>query len=284
MIERTRRLRTAVGAMTATLAVIGLTVVSPTTATAATVFIADYEDGTPSSGAGIELNTCCPHSIGVTTSVPRLGNYALRSHLAYGDAPSEGGVRAESHTLDLRHTHFRAGDDVYYGFSVYLLSTWQHDTTEDIVFQWKPWPDACEADKAPSAFLTTTPSGKWRLRVNSDGNRCSTPGSIVKTSVDFADIQPGQWHDFMFHFRWRHGSDGLVEIRHQTSRNPGWQTVTKPGANTYNDDATTFGYLKWGIYKPAWNAGPTTVANRTIFHDNVAVGGSFAAVDPTVGH
>jgi hypothetical protein len=111
---------------------------------------------------------------------------------------------------------FRAGDSVYYGFSVYILSTWQHDTTEDIVFQWKPWPDACEVDKPPSAFLTTRPSGTWWLRVNHDSGRCSTPGSVTKTSIDLAEIKPGQWHDFVFHFRWSHGSDGLTEVWHQT--------------------------------------------------------------------
>lgn len=144
---------------------------------------ADYEDGTPSSDTGIGFTTYCPHSIGVTTSVPRTGRFALRSHLQYGEAPS--------------------------------------------------------------AFLTTRPSGGWRLRINSDGNRCSTPGSVRKT-------------------------------------NPGRQYASRSGPNSLNDDDTTFGYLKWGIYKPAWSSGPTNVPSRSVFHDNVAVGASFGEVDPSV--
>ena len=264
------------------LIVAGLTVAPSTSASAAVVLRAGYEDGSTSSDAGIEVNACCPHSIAVTTSVPRTGFRALRSHLRYGDPMESGGTRAESHTMGLEHTHFRAGDSVYYGFSVYILSTWQHDTTEDIVFQWKPWPDACEADKPPSAFLTTRPSGTWRLRINHDSNRCSTPSSVAKPSIDLGEIKPGQWHDFVFRFDWSHGSDGLTEVWYQTHKNPGWQSKTRTGPNTFNDDATTAGYLKWGIYKPAWNTGPTTVASRTVIHDNVAIGTSFDEVDPSV--
>ncbi|MFB4274373.1 heparin lyase I family protein [Nonomuraea sp. MTCD27] len=128
------------------------------------------------------------------------------------------------------------------------------------------------------------PSGKWRLRVNSDGRACSTPSSISKTSFDLAEVRPGQWHDFVFEFNWSHGTDGTIDGWHQTHKSPGWRKVVgATGANTFNDDASTHGYLKWGIYKPAWNSGPTAVASRTLLHDNIAVGRSFSEVDPAAG-
>ncbi|MEU4449052.1 polysaccharide lyase [Actinosynnema sp. NPDC050801] len=276
--------RKALRALSVPLVVAALTTAADTDAGAVTILRADYEDGTTSSGTDIGLNECCPHSIGVTTSVSRTGNHAIRSRLRYGDPEVEvGGTRAESHTLGMEDTYFRSGGSAYYGFSVYIPSTWRNDRAEDIVFQWKPWPDACETDKAPSAFLTTRPSGVWRLRVNSDGGRCSTPGSTTSTSSDFADVRPGRWHDFVFRFKWSHGDDGITEVWHQTHENPGWrQVVAKTGPNTFNDDETTYGYLKWGIYKPAWNTGPTDVTDRTVAHDNVAIGTSFSAVDPSV--
>jgi hypothetical protein len=55
------------------------------------------------------------------------------------------------------------------------------------------------------------------------------------------------------------------------------------GPNTYNDAESTIGYLKWGIYKPSWRTGPSDVASRALFHDNVAVGDSFTAVNPEGG-
>ncbi|CAM3206619.1 polysaccharide lyase [Stackebrandtia soli] len=250
-----------------------------------TVMRADYEDGAKNSGyADIGLNECCtPRSLQVV-DLARTGDHAIRSQLTYGDAPVNGGVRAESHTVAMDPSYFDSGDTAYYGFSVYIVSHWQTDSREDIVFQWHNWPDACEASKVPSAFLTIQPTGQWRLRVNSDGDACSTPESIDKTSFDLGAVKPGQWNDFVFKFDWDHGVDGGIETWHQTSKSPGWKSVlSATGPNTFNDDPTTHGYLKWGIYKPAWNTAPTDVDTRVLIHDNVAIGDSFASVDPSVG-
>lgn len=245
----------------------------------------DYETGTLDSGypaLGLD-NQCCPGVSLRVTDLARTGGSAVRSHLRYGDPMVKGGTRAESHTIKMPETLFGSGTTAYYGFSVYVPSTWQTDTREDIVFQWHNWPDSCEASKVPSAFLSIQPSGKWRLRVNSDANACSTADSIVKTSADLADVKTGQWNDFVFRFAWNHGDDGEIEAWHQSSKNLGWKNVlpTRKGANTFNDVGPR-GYLKWGIYKPAWNDAPTNVDSRVLVHDNIAVGSSFAAVDPSL--
>ncbi|MBB5132921.1 hypothetical protein HNP84_002642 [Thermocatellispora tengchongensis] len=265
----------------AALTVVGL---APVNAHASAALRFGYENGTKSSGQPkLGFNECCQTSIQVD-DLPRTGRYAIRSHLKYGDKMVAGGTRAESHTLDIKDTHFRSGETVYYGFSIYLASTWQNDSREDIVFQWKPWRDKCETDKSPSAFLSVQPSGKWRLRVNSDGSPCSTADTVHKTSFDLAEVKPGQWHDFVFKFKWSHDSQGSIDGWYQTHKNPGWRkVVTATGPNTFNDDATTQGYLKWGIYKPAWNTGPTEVESRTVFHDNITVGTSFSEVNPAAG-
>jgi hypothetical protein len=239
-----------------------------------------YENGEISSGTELEVNKCCTHSLRIS-SLGRTGQRAVMSQLKYGDPAVEGGVRAESHTLHNEASHFRSGTTAYYGFSIYIPSTWEKDSREEIVFQWKPWRDKCEEQKWPSAFLAVQPTGKFQLRVNSDGNRCSTSASLQRASYNLADVQPGRWHDFVFHIKWSHGSDGALTGWHQTHKTPGWKkVVSATGANTFNDDAGTEGYLKWGLYKPAWNTAPTLVQNRVIFHDNVAVGTSFNAVDP----
>ncbi|WP_327588055.1 polysaccharide lyase [Nonomuraea sp. NBC_00507] len=243
-----------------------------------------YEDGSRSSGnPELGFNECCSRPSIQVDDLPRTGKYAVRSYLKYGDHMVAGGTRAESHTMDIDASHFRSGDTVYYGFSIYLASTWQRDSREDIVFQWKAWRDKCESDKFPSAFLSVQPTGKWRLRVNSDSTACSTPDSVRKTSFDLADVKPGQWHDFVFRYEWSYGSQGQIDAWYQTHKNPGWHKVlSTTGPNTFNDDESTSGYLKWGLYKPAWNNGPTDVDSRTIFHDNIAVGKSFNEVNPAV--
>ncbi|WP_170223295.1 polysaccharide lyase [Nonomuraea turkmeniaca] len=244
-----------------------------------------YENASRTSGnPKLGFNECCaPRPSIQVDDLPRTGKYAVRSYLNYGDKMVAGGTRAESHTMDIDASHFRSGDTVYYGFSIYLPSTWQSDSREDIVFQWKPWRDTCEADKYPSAFLSVQPNGKWRLRVNSDSKACSTPDSVHKTSYDLADVKPGQWHDFVFKYVWSYGSQGRIDAWYQTHKSPGWrQVLSATGPNTFNDEDDTEGYLKWGLYKPAWNTGPTDVNSRTIFHDNIAVGKSFSEVNPAV--
>lgn len=254
------------------------------TATADAALRVDYETGTLDSGhpaLGLD-NQCCPGTSLQVTDLARTGGHAIRSHLRYGDAMVKGGTRAESHTIKMPETLFGSGTSAYYGFSVYVPSTWKADSREDIVFQWHNWPDSCEASKVPSAFLSIQPSGKWRLRVNSDAHACSTAGSIVKTSADLADVKTGQWNDFVFRFAWSSGDDGEIEAWHQSSKALGWQHVlpTRKGANTFNDVGNR-GYLKWGIYKPAWNDAPTNVDARVLVHDNIAVGSGFDAVDPS---
>ncbi|MFB9659177.1 polysaccharide lyase [Glycomyces mayteni] len=223
---------------------------------------------------------CCDDSV-EESDYSRDGGPAFRSYLRYGDERVADGPRAETHTARWDESRFGPGDTVYYGFSVYLVSTWEPDSSEDIVFQWHTEPEDCETDKPPSAFLSVQPEGMWRLRVNSDDDPCTTADSVEKTGFDLADAAPGQWHDFVFAFRWDSTDTGVVKVWHQTDLAPGWeQVLDTTGPNTFND-AEASGYLKWGLYKPAWNDGPTDVPSRVVFHDNIAFGAGFDAVDPS---
>lgn len=228
----------------------------------------------------LSFQACCEDSV-IPVDYSRSGGTAFRSYLRYGDAPVADGIRAETHTASWDASRFGPGETVYYGFSIYLVSTWETDTSEDIVFQWHTEPEDCEAEKFPSAFLSVQPEGMWRLRVNGDDNPCTEAATIEKTGYDLAAAEPGRWHDFVFAFKWDSTDAGVVQAWHQTDLDPGWEQVLDgTGPNTYND-AESNGYLKWGIYKPAWNTGPTGVGSRVLFHDNVSFGGGFDSVDPS---
>lgn len=251
---------------------------------AATVRVT-YETGTKDSGyADLGFNECCPHSLQLD-DLARRGTYALRADLRYGDPQVAGGTRAESHTLRMPATHYRAGDTRYYGVSIYIPSTWRTDTREDAVFQWHKLKDSCDDPvRGPSAFLAVMPNGTWRLRTNHDANACSTPTSVGKPAHDLGPATPGRWHDFVFHIKWSYTDTGTVQVWHKTDLTTTWTKVLNAtGANTYNDQSTSVGYLKWGIYKPAWNTTPTAVTQRLVWHDNIAVGDTFTDVDPSVG-
>ena len=230
----------------------------------------------------LAFHACCDGSV-LPSDFSRNGGTSFRSHLEYGDAEVADGTRAEVHTGHWDSSQFRSGRTVYYGFSIYIVSSWETDSRQEILFQWHTQPDECEDMKYPSAFLSLEPDGQWRLRVNSDDDRCGGRESMTRERFDLTRAEPGSWHDFVFEFDWDYTEAGSVEVWHQTDKRPGWESVLQTsGPNTYNDDQGVTGYLKWGVYKPAWNDGPTDVDQRTVFHDNIAFGNSFESVDPSL--
>ncbi|MFI8258686.1 polysaccharide lyase [Streptomyces filamentosus] len=253
-------------------------------ASADTVVRATYEDGRLDSGyPGIRLDGCCAHSLTLDANLTRTGKGSLRSRLKYGDPQAAGGPRAESEAVGLTPARFRPGDRFWYGFSVYIPSTWQDDTVEDIVFQWHHTKSSCDdPNRSPAMFLvvmppTSTAPSRLRLRVNSDPVLCDhrdhASAHLLKTSHDLVPLTKGVWHDLVLRVEWAHTATGSLRAWHRTDKSSGWtQVLAAEGvANTYHDDPATFGYLQWGIYKPAWRTGPSAVPERNVWHDNVAV-------------
>ena len=81
----------------------------------------------------------------------------------------------------------------------------------------------------------------------------------------------------MFHVKWSHKSDGLLEVWKD-----GKLVVRKTGPNTYNDKRGPF--LKMGIYKPQWKSKPelSKVTKRVIYFDEVRVGDASASYEDVV--
>merc|ERR1712003_208506 len=76
---------------------------------------------------------------------------------------------------------------------------------------------------------------------------------------------------------------GRIEMDHKVEGNANqYKRVVDFTGQTMDRDVE--GYLKWGIYKPVWKYSPDSskVSVRTVWHDNVAVGSSWEAVDPSV--
>ncbi|OQR66037.1 hypothetical protein B6E66_00280 [Streptomyces maremycinicus] len=258
---------------------------------------ATYESGDIASGiSGIGTAGCCTYSLTVDSSLARTGSNSVRSDVKYGDTAADG-PRAESDAEDVTAARFTSGETFWYGFSVYIPSTWQADTTEDILFQWHHTKSSCDdPGRSPSMFLevlpaTSTAVSKLRLRVNSDPVLCDyqshASASLSKTSYDLSTLTTGAWHDFVFQVDWQYTQTGSIKAWHQTGKAPGWTQVldAENVADTYNDASITYGYLKWGIYKPSWRDAATDVGERVVWHDNVAVAADsadgFDDVDPT---
>jgi hypothetical protein len=275
-----------------------LTPITASATTAAPIVRATYENGQANSGyPGIGLAGCCTYSLNVDNNLPRTGLYSLRSQVRYGDAQVAGGPRAESDTLRITTARFQPGQTFWYGLSVYIPSTWPDDlASEDIIHQWHYTKSSCDNPaRGPAMFLEVIPPtsvypSRLRLRVNSDPVLCdyrdNAEANLKKVSYDLATLTKGVWHDFVFHVNWQYTNTGFIRAWHQTSKLPGWNQVLSAErvANAYNSP-TAFGYLKWGLYKPAWRNGPTAVTQRVVWHDNIAVAPDsatgFQDVDPS---
>ena len=57
--------------------------------------------------------------------------------LKKSDPSVAGSKRCESDNMKMMDARIAAGTEYFYGFSVYLPSTWELSEEEDILFQWK---------------------------------------------------------------------------------------------------------------------------------------------------
>lgn len=237
-------------------------------------------------GGRAEIQEPRPESVVQTGLDARRGTRSIRSALRYGEPQVAGGPRAETAILgDAAASRFRPGDSRYYGFSIRIPENWVDDgDAADILFQWKSIADSGEdgSSKSPHMYLGVK-HDDMLLRITSDARRNSTASSPKEETEVLvpAFISPqARWHDFVVRVRWSYQADGDIRVWHKRSTDDTYRTVVnKSGPNMQNDAAA--GYVKWGIYKPAWRQGPSRVSLRSVMHDNIRIGRSFGAVDPS---
>ena len=243
-----------------------------------------YDAAPVVTGGTIELQTAETWGLTQPDGSGRVGALGVRSELRYGDTEAYGGPRAETAVVGASASRYAVGESFWYGVSVHIPSGWVDDAgVEDILFQWHNIPDSGEAPKSPNLFLGIKRT-EFVLRITSDATEISTADSVLKEQallVGGLDYTQSTWHDFVFHVVWSYEgtSEGLIEAWHKTADETGYRKVlAKVGPNMHNDDLD--GYVKWGIYKPAWRTGPTAPSARVVMHDEIRVGQSFGAVEP----
>jgi len=225
-------------------------------------FIGDFET---KDFSGWKQDLCCQYSGKIVNSPTRAGNYAAEFNLNRNDPLVENGMRAE-----LKHyTMAPMGSEFWYGFSTYLPSTWAEDTAPEIITQWHDIPDfwAGEPWKRPSLTLSINSknwaiSNAWDTDFITRGNN-----TLNRTKLWSGSYEREKWTDWVFHIKWSHKDDGLIE-----AWKDGTRIVNKRGPNTYNDLLVP--YLKVGIYKYPWknNKPPSNVSNRAIYFDEIRIG------------
>jgi hypothetical protein len=180
---------------------------------------------------------------------------------------------------------FRAGDEVWYGFSVYIPSDWVNDSQDQEILQQvhntpdnKPGTSSPNWNVARSPFLALVgENGTFRWSSRANAARYGASGWVQYPREDYVytgSMKKGGWTDWVVHAKWSYQSDGRLEIWRD-----GVKVVSRTGPNTYNERNP--GFFKLGLYKWTWRN--TKVSKRIIQYDALKIagkGGSYSMVAP----
>jgi len=209
---------------------------------------------------------CCEHSVQVVQSPTESNNRAIRFTLNRTDPLIAGSKRAE-----LRLNSVPANSEWWYAFSVLVPRRNVQDRSFEIVTQWAGLPDFNLGETWREPVLTLANYGdRWRV-----SNRWDPQSLTRKEDAQSKErsqgwwigaIRKDEWTDFVFHIKWSHKQDGLLEVWKN-----GKLVIRKNGPNTYNDRRGPF--LKVGIYKPQWKSKPelSVTKQRVIYFDEIKI-------------
>ncbi|MFP2904248.1 polysaccharide lyase [Pyxidicoccus sp. 3LFB2] len=245
-----------------------------TSAGAAELFKADYETGTFSQWGSVEGHS---NEIWVQSAIKLNGNYAQKVTVLQSEY-NQGGSSWRAEAVVNNGLGGKAGQTRWYGFSYYIPNDWVDDpTTSEVIWQLHEFPDACEDWRSPYLALYLT-GNVIKLNRRYDSKPCSN-GNIPEGSGTIAStpVIKGQWVDVVIKAQFSYTSTGRVQYWVN-----GQLVGDQTGGNIYNDTAA--GYLKVGLYRWEWK--DTTIASRTLYHDEVRVGdanSTYAEVAPRRG-
>jgi hypothetical protein len=229
-----------------------------------TLFSSSFESGL--SGWDKQL-LCCSDSVQIVSSPTREGSYAAKITHRKSDPK----VRAEIRKFD----SVSANTERWYGYSVFIPKEYAKDPVHEIITQWSNRPadrDPGEGGRRPSLSLSIR---NVKLELNNHWDSRST--TLTRKGVgtkewDLGPVAKGQWTDLVFHVKWSHKPDGVLEVWKN-----GRLVVKQTGPNTYNDKTSPS--MKIGIYKRQWKNNPeaSTTTERTLYYDAVRIGDANAS-------
>ena len=228
---------------------------------------------------------CCSHSQTIADTLAREGSTAALFTLRRSDPPAscfrcvniDQALRPRLKGWDRdSNGPFRAGDEVWFGFSVYIPNDWidegvppfheilveVHDTPDN-----KPGTNEPDWSVAKTAFLyllAERGNFVWVSRWDdcAYGSRCWKPFGVERRPY-VGPLRKGGWTDFVVHAKWSFGQDGLLEIWRDAQL-----VALQTGPNAYNQENP--GFFKLGLYKWSWRN--TDIKLRTVLYDAVRIG------------
>ncbi|QKW08683.1 heparin lyase I family protein [Streptomyces sp. NA04227] len=224
----------------------------------------DYESGTLDSGIPGLTTT---HAKADDASKVENGGDGGSSHsvshkvtLNDPDYVSDGAPRSESANNELQESLIQVGDVHRYEFSV-MLKDWEASDgpAGDILFQGKH-----AGGNKPSFYLMAK-----RDEIAFRSPLLNLQAPVV---ADFRDYV-NKWMRFRIDVKWTDDNTGYYKVSSQLPGESGY-TLKKTYSNVktfHPENPTTFGYIKWGLYRPASSTDAGDPATRIVRHDDIRV-------------
>lgn len=210
----------------------------------------------------------------VSTAQVRSGKYALKSFLDSAAPDPEQRERTELKVVGSGDAAI-IGNEYWYGFSVFLPTSWVPDAIQEIVGQLQSGKDPGDIGGRNPTLIFATDGGNWRIVNRSDPRPITTDkeGRAERT-LYLEPYVTNEWTDWVINVRWSYESNGFLKIWKN-----GVLIVDTTGPNCYNDARGP--HFKMGIYKGHWANKPpsATVKTRTAYHDAFRMAGTDGSYD-----
>ncbi|MCT6781282.1 polysaccharide lyase [Streptomyces sp. CS7] len=223
----------------------------------------DYESGSLDSGIPGLTTTHAKASDASTVESGGDGSARSVSHkvtLNDPDYVSDGAPRSESANNEIEKSLIHVGDVHRYEFSV-MLKDWETSSGKagDIIFQGKH-----AGGNKPSFYLMAQ-----RNAIAFRSPLLDLQAPVVE------DFRPhiDRWMRFRIDVRWAESRTGYYKVSVQLPGETDFTLKkTYTDLNTFHpENPTAFGYIKWGLYRPASSTEAGDPATRVVRHDNIRV-------------
>ncbi len=245
-----------------------------------------FSDNFDNGLAAWSRETCCSYSATVVQSPITEGTHSFRDEVRHTDPLIDGRTRSEivrpklSNWSGNANGPFGVGDEVWYGFSVYIPTSWTNDgsgnqstSIQQLHDTPDPRPDGTiDWSKGRAPILSFQFMGSNWMFVNMSGG--PYPATPAWHSWNGGAVAKGAWTRFVVHAKWYNDSRGVLQIWKN-----GTQVVNATGPNTLQNKLPA--YFKLGIHKWIWYTWATTP--RVAVFDAVRIagaGGSYNMVAP----
>lgn len=175
---------------------------------------------------------------------------------------------------EIRLAEYSKPTDLWYGFSMRLSPEMQSPNDFLIISQWYNFPDSGEDWHKPDAFIRLNSDYSVGISNHWDSRRITPSsdegGEGKRSDLELLTLTPGQWFDFVVHYKYSSSGDGLIEVYGAPAGSKVQLLQRLTGPNSFNDER---GQFRVGLYADKELSG-------YIDYDAIRFGNSFNDVLP----